>query len=605
MAERRSQAPDTISWFGPHQDSGWDATEVAGSSGDPHFFDRRAVAGSSTFQRMLRAFLAARTALGLALVAALLLGHVLGSDVSMSLLRLCAVYALAAVLAWWLIGWRAQPLPRQLASPVHLLWWSSVGLDLISFGALNMLDGGAGVGFSALFIMPVLMAGVLSPRRMALATAAAASLLLLGHGGWRLWEGQDNGIRFSQLGLVSCGLFVIGILASELAGRLAREERTARGSLEFARQQAELNRLVIDEMQEGVLVVDRRGRVRAANPAAQALLAHGQHSPAAPFQLRSVPAWSGLVAAVEEAFTRGGWPEGGQDVTLTFDGGGPRSLRVRMRFTRRRESSTEEDLCVLLIEDNRKVLARNRQEKLAAMGRVSAGIAHEIRNPLAAIDQANALLSEDLPDPRAQQLTRMVASNVQRLKRIVDDVMEVAPGVAPSPVAFDAASVVRGCCEDWASTNHLPMGGSSPLKLDLPSQPVIVLFEPEHLRRVLVNLLDNGLRHAPAGADTVRVRLDAHPGDGDRPVLLSVFSLGEPIPADIERHLFEPFFSTRSRGSGLGLYICRELCERYGARIDYRSHRGGERGGNEFRVQLRRPSADDGPIPSDLFSLPA
>ena len=134
---------------------------------------------------------------------------------------------------------------------------------------------------------------------------------------------------------------------------------------------------------------------------------------------------------------------------------------------------------------------------------------------------------------------------------------------------------------------------------------MIVLFEPEHLRRVLVNLLDNGLRHAPAGADTVRVRLDAHPGDGDRPVLLSVFSLGEPIPADIERHLFEPFFSTRSRGSGLGLYICRELCERYGARIDYRSHRGGERGGNEFRVQLRRPSADDGPIPSDLFSLPA
>ena len=603
MAERRSQAPDTVSWFGPHQDSGWDAG-IEASDGDPHFFDRRAAAGSTTFQRMLRAFLGARAALGLALVAALLLGHVLGTEASKPVLTLCAAYALVAVLTWWLIGFRARPRPRQLASPVHLLWWSSVGLDLLSFGLLNALDANAGVGFSALFIMPVLMAGVLSPRRMALATAAAASLLLLGHAGWLVWAGHDSGIRFSQLGLVSSGFFVIGLLASELAGRLAREERAARGSLEFARQQAELNRLVIDEMQEGVLVVDRRGRVRAANPAAQALLAHGQHAPAAPFQLRSVPAWSGLVVAVEEAFSRGGWPEGGQDVTLAFDGS-PRSLRVRMRFTRRRESSAEEDLCVLLLEDNRKVLARNRQEKLAAMGRVSAGIAHEIRNPLAAIDQANALLSEDLPDPRSQQLTRMVASNVQRLKRIVDDVMEVAPGLVPAPVAFDAASLVRACCEDWARTNQLPMGTDGPLKMDLPSQPVMVLFEPEHLRRVLVNLLDNALRHAPPGVDTVRVRLDAHPGDGERPVLLSVFSLGEPIPAEIERHLFEPFFSTRSRGSGLGLYICRELCEHYGARIDYRSHRGGERGGNEFRVQLRRPDAAEGALPADLFSSPA
>lgn len=604
MADR-SLAPDTISWFGPHQDSGWDGTEAQGSGADPHFFDRRAATGSTTFQRMLRAFLGARAALGLALVAALLLGQVLGSVMPLRLLGLCVAYALVAVFTWWWVGFRAQPVPRQLASPVHLLWWSSVGLDLISFGLLNVLDASAGVGFSALFILPVLMAGVLSPRRMTLATAAAASLMLLGHAGWRVWAGQESGIRFSQLGLVSCGFFVIALLASELAGRLAREERAARGSLEFARQQAELNRLVIDEMQEGVLVVDRRGRVRAANPAAQALLAHGQHAPAAPFQLRSVPAWSGLVAAVEEAFSRGGWPEGGQDVTLTFEGGGPRSLRVRMRFTRRRESSAEEDLCVLLLEDNRKVMARNRQEKLAAMGRVSAGIAHEIRNPLAAIDQANALLAEDLPDPRSQQLTRMVASNVQRLKRIVDDVMEVAPGVAPEPVAFDAASLVRTCCEDWISTNQLPMGSMSPMKLDLPSQPVMVLFEPEHLRRVLVNLLDNALRHAPPGADTVRVRLDAHPGHEERPVLLSVFSLGEPIPADIERHLFEPFFSTRSRGSGLGLYICRELCERYGARIDYRSHRSGERGGNEFRVQLRRPSVAEGAGPADLFSTPA
>ena len=83
---------------------------------------------------------------------------------------------------------------------------------------------------------------------------------------------------------------------------------------------------------------------------------------------------------------------------------------------------------MLFLEDVRSVQARSRQEKLAAMGRVSAGIAHEIRNPLAAIAQANALLAEDATDPAQRQLMRMVTENVERLKRIVDDVMEVAPG---------------------------------------------------------------------------------------------------------------------------------------------------------------------------------
>ena len=130
------------------------------------------------------------------------------------------------------------------------------------------------------------------------------------------------------------------------------------------------------------------------------------------------------------------------------------------------------------------------------MGRVSAGIAHEIRNPLAAIAQANALLSEDATDPAQRQLMRMVTENVERLKRIVDDVMEVAPGHAQDVGSIDATAQLAAVCSEWAQAAGLPLGEHSVLRVELPAEPLGVIFDAEHLRRVLVNLLDNARRHA-------------------------------------------------------------------------------------------------------------
>src|SRR5438876_9850458 len=162
------------------------------------------------------------------------------------------------------------------------------------------------------------MAGVLTPRLLALATSAGIALMLLASAWLAVLGGGDAASLMSQAGLAGSGLFVITVLAGELAGRLAREELTAKGSLELARQQAQLNRLVIEEMQDGVLVVDRRGRVRAANPAARRLLAPSGLSRPAPFQLRGVEAWDALVKAVERAFVEATWPEAGRDVVLQF-----------------------------------------------------------------------------------------------------------------------------------------------------------------------------------------------------------------------------------------------------------------------------------------------
>jgi len=131
----------------------------------------------------------------------------------------------------------------------------------------------------------------------------------------------------------------------------------------------------------------------------------------------------------------------------------------------------------MLLEDRRTVRARQRQDKLAAMGRMSAGIAHEIRNPLAAIAQANALLSEDATSPAQQRLTRMVDDNVNRLKHIVDDILTVAPGVRPPAPAIDPVEAVVATCNEWRSTQRLESGDDSLLHIDVsgchasPSHP--------------------------------------------------------------------------------------------------------------------------------------
>jgi two-component system sensor histidine kinase PilS (NtrC family) len=552
-----------------------------------------AESGQTAFERIYRAFIAARAALGLALVIALTVGGLFGLRPTLGVILISVAYAGLAIGMWALPKYRRPAAPAALARLRSPRWLATIGVDLLCFTSLHVLAPGSSLNYIALLVLPVLMAGVLTPRRMALATAAAVTLALLGAGWLTVLRGADGTLQMTQAGLAGAGFFVITVLAGELAGRLAREELTARGSLEMARQQAQLNRLVIEEMQDGVLVVDRRGRVRAANPAARRLLAPSGMSRPAPFQLRGVHAWDALVRAVERAFVEAAWPEAGRDVVLQFETGSlnalgaQRTLRVRVRFTRKRarEPQAIEEFCVLFLEDVRNMQARSRQEKLAAMGRVSAGIAHEIRNPLAAISQANALLFEDATDPAQRQLMRMVSDNVERLKRIVDDVMEVAPGAVPDVGVIDATAQVAAVCSEWARATGVPLGENSVLRVELPSQPVGVLFDAEHLRRVLVNLLDNAYRHASKSPGAIHLRLDSR---HESQAFLSLASDGPPIPPDVEPYLFEPFFSTRSRGTGLGLYICRELCERYSATIDYRLRAVGESQRNEFFVDMQR-----------------
>lgn len=552
------------------------------------------------FFRIYRLFLSARAILAIVLLALVAGARLLGNSPPAWMFLMTLGYAAVAFSLW---AWPSQRRPysseQQTLTPRQAL--ASIGLDLAFFALMHYLTGNA-VNSQALLVLPVLMAAVLMPRIIGLGVAAAATINLLAAALLQA-EGSDLTQRMAQAGLTGFGLFVIAALASELSTRLAKEERSARGSLEMARQQAQLNRLVIEEMSEGVMVVDRQGRVRTANPAARRLLSAQGLAQAAPFQLRGVPAWQGLVKAVEQALRHPLRAEDGQEIQLRFDDQSQRDVRLRVRFTRGKGSRAAEDMCVMLLEDLRVVRTRQRQDKLAAMGRMSAGIAHEIRNPLAAIAQANALLAEDAANPTQKKLTQLVTDNVARLKHIIDDILAVAPGLRPPAPAIDPVEAIVAICNDWRSTQGLGIGEDSLLEIDTsacqraPTYPLLkVRFEPDHLQRVMVNLLDNALRYntGEPGAIVVAMRWMAS-ADPAGLLMISVSNDGEPVSPETERSLFEPFFSTRSRGTGLGLYICRELCERHGANIDYRLHPPPVRHRNEFFVTVAVDTASPSP----------
>lgn len=526
--------------------------------------------------RLWRGFATARVAIAMALLALLLLMMTLGAPSAANrwLLGLCSAYV-AATLAVRIFK---QPLlPGQAFDPQ---WVSTVGVDLVAFATLQFLQAG-GINYSPLFAVPVLMASVLGSALLAFGTAAAVALLLLAEA-WvlGLQGASEAAPRFLQAGLTGTGYFALAFLANQLAVRLAREERTARRSQKAAYIQTQVNELVIETLADGVLVVDRAGEVHAANPAARALLGCGSGD-GRPLSLSAHPAWQPLVEMAQETFAGGDVQVG--DVAVKEDGSPPRRMLARTRLTAAGEHPAE-GLCVIFLQDLREMEARLRTEKLAAMGRMSTAVAHEIRNPLAAISQANELLDEELREPSQRQLSALVRQNAQRLAQIVEEILNISRVQRQGPAALGPSleldAAVTSACGDWATQNR----SEGRVQMALRAPGTRVPFEGDHLRRVLVNLLDNALRYAGELPDSIQVETSA------QPAALAVWSDGPPLEATVQRHLFEPFFSSESRSSGLGLYICRELCERHGAQIQYRRQGapvGDHREGNEFLVTFR------------------
>lgn len=537
------------------------------------------VAEGSAFARLWRGFMTARAMIALALLLMTASLYALGPATHGALVLACVAYLASAVAV------RALASPRSPGQTFDPQWVFTIGIDIMVFTLLQYLQVG-GINYTPLLALPVLLAAVMGSALLAQATAAGVTLLLLADAWlYSLQMHGDAAPRFLQSGLTGIGFFALAFLANQLSARLAREELEARRSQQAARVQIQVNELVIETLADGVLVVDPQGVVRVANPAAHRLLGDGGAARLTPFALDAQAAWLPLVELASQTFRQ--HTAQVADIAIQDGAQGARRIHVGARLTATHDSQGE-SLCVMFLQDLREMEARLRTEKLAAMGRMSAAVAHEIRNPLAAIMQANALLDEDLADPAQKRLTLMVRQNSQRLAQIVEEILNISrvqqQGTTPMPLLLVLDDAVQRACGDWA----LQASAAAKLHVQLQCRGQQVAFEPDHLRRVLVNLLDNALRYCGGQPDSICVSTQIQDSGLAR---LLVWSDGQPLEQSVQRHLFEPFFSSESRSSGLGLYICRELCERHGAVIAYERTRryspSGPRDGNEFSVVFR------------------
>ena len=520
----------------------------------------------------------------------IVVGVLLSISFGLQVLLSKQLLGISPYLSFWLaLGYLAAAIAaRLLIKQTALLrgfslsWAIVIGIDVLVFSALHLLRS-EGMNMLPLLLLPVLEAAILGSLLLALGTAALVSISLLSIA-WLLDLRDLGSSQLLQAAGSGIVFFILAYLANQLANRLEREEQNSRQIQALARTQAQVNQLIIDAMPSGIVVLGRDAQVFGSNPAARALLGLPAGKLGAAQQQR-LPS-TALRDLLASSFADGQAHE--REVVLASPAG-DLLVKARAQITDHDyENATGLVLGVLFLQDLREEQAKARTEKLLSMGRMSAAVAHEIRNPLAAIAQANALLAEELTEPVAKRLSKMIRDNAARLGRIVDEVLDVArvqeSDTGQSQV-LALPLLVQRIAADWLRQH--PVGDR--LELDLPAGACNAWFDADHLRRILINLLDNALRYASEQPAAIVLRL--------RPLdeawqELSVWSDGQPLEEGLQKHLFEPFFSSESRSSGLGLYICRQLSERHGAKILYRLGSRDERSGNEFVLYMRADFSD-------------
>jgi two-component system sensor histidine kinase PilS (NtrC family) len=235
-----------------------------------------------------------------------------------------------------------------------------------------------------------------------------------------------------------------------------------------------------------------------------------------------------------------------------------RGRELRVRFI---DAGAEEDLTVVFIEDVTRLREQAQQLKLAALGRLTANIAHEIRNPLSAISHAAELLEEGQRVADRVRLTRIIRDNTSRLERLVSDVLQLNRRDRVEAERIHLNRWLKDFLEEFARNESVAAGR---LALEAKRE-ALVRFDRGHLHQVLWNLMRNAVRHAKGGDGSVRVAVSVLANQ----VELNVIDDGDGVPQTVQGQLFEPFFTTYSAGTGLGLYLARELCAANGATLEY------------------------------------
>ncbi len=421
--------------------------------------------------------------------------------------------------------------------------------DIVLLTALANASGGIASGLGLLLLVPLASAGLVGQGRLALLYAAVASIAMLGMHSLRVLQWQSLAQDYLQTALLCMSYFAVASLAHILTRRVLSSELVAQ---EKARELALVNRihaLATGDSTDGVLAIDQTGQAIYCNPQADKLLGHPRIVPGmdmaelTPDLLLHIESWKNQAGAAS---------------VLLPDG------RVRARFI----SLDDPGQTLVLLEDPARAEALAQQIKLAALGRLTLNVAHEIRNPLSAISHAAQLLDEEAsPASPMGGLTKIIRNNVYRLDRMVQDILTLNRRDRQSQETIELAAFVKIWLEEWRQAEEIP---ENAVIVDMDN-PLSVSFSSQHLYQILWNLAGNAWRYCSKQPGSIRLSMQTETGM----VTLAICDDGSGIDTNGLSQLFEPFYTTSPKGTGLGLYIARELANANQASLAFAGNQPG------------------------------
>jgi two-component system sensor histidine kinase PilS (NtrC family) len=424
--------------------------------------------------------------------------------------------------------------------------------DVLFVTLLVYASSGVTSGLGLLLLASLAAAGIISRGRMTLFFAALASAAGLLEQTYEVVSHAESSTHYIQAGLLSIGYFATAWLGHTLARYTqASEQLAAQREVDLANM-AQVNQLVIQDMKDGVLVVDERGGIRQINRRAVEILGP---LPKAGREL-SLRDYNTQLADRLQRWRED--PGAGFDPMRTV-------LTHRLMGARFVPVGKSRNVgVVVFLEDLTRIQAEAQQLKLAAMGRLTANIAHEIRNPLSAINHAAELLLEEPEISETQRrLLQIVHDNTQRLDRMVQDVLKLNRRDRAHRETFQMGPFLRTFVSQFCQIEKV---AEDVIDLKVDTDPPVT-FDRSHLNQVMWNLCRNALRYSQRKTDSIRISVRS--GDPSNGVELAVADDGPGVPEAIRPHLFEPFFTTAASGTGLGLYIAREICDANNAALEY------------------------------------
>ncbi|MEM8561155.1 MAG: ATP-binding protein [Pseudomonadota bacterium] len=446
-------------------------------------------------------------------------------------------------------------------------------IDIVAITLLADSSGGMTSGLPILLVVTAAASAVLLTNRTVATLIAALSVIAILVGTTRLiLYGTLESSALFPAGLLGALIFGVSIMVQAIAGRLGRAEELARNRASDLYNLQRLNEQIVQHMDTGILLVNDEGLVRVMNKASSSLLA--PERPVAVEQGRQLADYSADLAYQFEH-----WKDSGQHRAKPFTVA-PGAPLVIAHFRELQGNAHGETL--VFVEDYTPVTQYAQSLKLTSLGRLTASIAHEIRNPLGAISHAAQLLQEssDLSSTD-QRMADIIQHHCERVNQIVESVMQISRREPPKPEYIMLSEWLNEFVGSYLRALNRP----ADVSIECDYRELLVEFDPENLQRVMANLLDNALRHSAMANEKESARIVVSMDFTAHQCLIDVIDTGSGVPPADQGKLFEPFFTTVEEGSGMGLYLCKELCEINNADLNYRLTNQGE---SCFRVSLNQ-----------------